>query len=737
MSGSRKKRPLRPFLLLSLLAALAFAAGCSDANTPGGESHIDASGNSISGWLSVPSGGTHTSSATREYGSGAFSCTQCHGSDLSGGISGASCFGNPAGCHHGPVAGWVADSPAAQNHGVSAKKAPGSSGFVSCQICHGKDFSGGGSQVSCFTCHEVNAPHPAQPWRGSPYTHTTVDNANVPVCAQCHYPGSPNNPPNHPATPAPAGTAPGCLNNTLCHGENPVPHPVDNAWVTTPPAAQPHGNDAKAALGATTGFSYCQTCHGTGTTSPANFGGGSSGVDCYTCHGVSAPHAPKPWRAFAGSPYTHTTTVEAGNATVCAQCHFPGSPNNPANHPATPAPAGTAPGCFNSTLCHGQTFHPAGWDQSTQHGPAAKQEPSGSGGFAYCQNCHGDGTNFSGGAVGISCYTCHLPTANSPHASQWRTGDTYVHTTTGTGNATVCAYCHLNGANSPIAAPSPPAPAGTAPGCFNSTLCHGSGGIAHPVPYNDSSHYTVTSATFPGSCSSCHDVSAPSTKVGPVCQTCHVAASPLAAANCTSCHASPPDGAAPAGAVYANIAGAHAAHIALTSAGTPISCDTCHNGLGTGTLNHYNRAKARVAPGDAALLAAYNAKTVPFSFDNAALSCSNVSCHGGQATPNWQTGTLNVNTQCTNCHASGTAQYNGYSSGEHTKHASELGLPCTTCHNTTTLAGNHFTTLSTTAMEGPASATIGGTGTVVTSYSAGSCTPSVGASGGCHGTRSW
>jgi hypothetical protein len=50
---------------------------------------------------------------------------------------------------------------------------------------------------------------------------------------------------------------------------------------------------------------------------------------------------------------------------------------------------------------------------------------------------------------------------------------------------------------------------------------------------------------------------------------------------------------------------------------------------------------------------------------------------------------------------------------------------------------NHFTTLSTPAMEGPASATIGGTGTVVTSYSAGSCTPSVGSSGGCHGTRSW
>ena len=243
-------------------------------------------------------------------------------------------------CHNeaGHPAGWADMSPTAtvQPHGAAAKKdnTVSGQGFASCQTCHGANFAGGSANVSCFLCH--GQPHAPKPWRGSPYTHTDTDPSNAPVCAQCHRNANP-------------GT-PGCFNNTLCHA-TPVPHPVDNTWVTTPPAAQPHGNNAKAAPGATTGFSYCQVCHGTGTTSPANFGGGSSGKSCYPCHGVSAPHAPKPWRASAGSTYNHTNTNLA-NAPVCAQCHFLGSPNNPPNHPATPAPDNTAPGCFNSTLCH-------------------------------------------------------------------------------------------------------------------------------------------------------------------------------------------------------------------------------------------------------------------------------------------------------------------------------------------------------------------------------------------------
>ncbi len=698
-------------LSLILLVAFAGIAGCGSDDSP--DVMV-----SPPGWVAVPSGGQHATSATLTYISngGTSSCAECHGADLSGGTSKVSCFGNPAGCHHGPVANWATPS----GHGATAKKAPGSSGFASCQICHGGDFRTprGDANRTCYSCHSL-APHPNGPWRSSAgSTHTNTDPSNASVCANCHRNANP-------------GT-PDCFNNTLCHAQPGAPHPVGNpAWYATPPAAQPHGsvdNGAKGAPGSTTGFLYCQACHGTGT----DFAGGSSGVSCTNspnaaCHGagVASPHPPTPWR---GSPYTHATT-DPGNASVCANCHRNANPGTP--------------DCFNNTLCHAQPGapHPVGnpaWyatpPAAQPHGSVdngAKGAPGSTTGFLYCQACHGTGTDFAGGSSGVSCTNspnaaCHGAGVASPHPpTPWR-GSPYTHATTAPGNASVCANCHRN------------ANPGT-PGCFNNTLCHAQPGtVQHPIPYNDASHYAVTSTTFTGSCGGCHDVSSPSTKVGPVCQACHVAASPLTAADCTSCHASPPNGGP--GAAYANIAGAHAVHIALTSAGTPISCDTCHNALGPSLLdnNHYNRAKSRVEPGDVAFLTTYNAESGTSSFNSAAFSCSNVSCHGGVArsagTPlNWRTGTLAVNTACTSCHDLGTAQFNSYNSGEHPLHVIDEGLSCTECHNTTTLAVNHFTNLGTTEMEGPASATIGGGTTSIPAgnYNGISCDPR------CHRRRNW
>ena len=718
-------------------------------------------------------------------------CASCHADGANSTVKPATpaaagtapgCFNNTL-CHAtvGHPTGW--NDP--NQHGTSAKSQ--TNGFSVCQSCHGSTFTGGSTGGSCFVCHGVSAPHSPKPWRGTGRTHTSTDPGNAPVCATCHAGGA--NSTVMPSTPAAAGTAPGCFNNTLCHAT--VGHPT--GW--NDPTQ--HGVSAKSQAD---GFSVCQTCHASG------FSGGSSGISCFGCHGVNAPHAPAPWR---GTIYTHTTT-DQGNAPVCAICHANGA--NSTVKPSTPAPAGTAPGCFNNTLCHATTGHPVGWSASSQHGASAKSQANG---FALCQTCHA--TGFTGGTSGVSCFTCHG--VNAPHApAPWR-GTISTHATSDPGNAPVCASCHTGGTNSTVK-PSTPAPAGTAPGCFNSTLCHGT--IVHPFGWSASSQHGVTAeqnfaacktchgATYQGgsaatTCYQCHngpglDHPAPAwvvldhktaalagttvcqkchgtdylgggsqiackschmedqTKVhmlswypdvrtnhrayalangtstcastychgtaltgvalsGPSCSTCHTW--PFTTASCGACHGIPPTGTA-----FPDTAGRHSAHTAVSAA---VVCNTCHQGAGSGTVLHQNGVPDVIAN------ATYNAKSGAASFNATANTCSNVSCHGGKVTPSWLTGTINVNTQCTSCHASGTTQYNSYNSGAHTFHIVSRSLACTACHDTTKLAVNHFTTLGTSAMEGPAS------GTIVTAvnYNGTTCNPSAGGLSGCHSSKTW
>jgi hypothetical protein len=466
MPKANNARALWPVLVI-VVAALA-AGGCSSSTTTSGLSLVDEQGGHPANFLS-----THPGFAV----SSVSQCTLCHGDDLKGGIANTSCF--TAACHHGTKTGWVVFPPGPpQGHGTSAKKKPGSSGFVSCQICHGKDFLGGSVKVACLSagCHggTGQSPHPAQ-WRtGSDYVHSTTDEGNASVCAQCHLAGA-NSPIGPPSPPAPAGTPPGCFNSTLCHSENPVPHPVGSTWVTTPPAAQPHGNSAKATPSSSEGIAYCRVCHG---TSGGNFNGGTAQVSCQNvaCHGGTgnSPHASR-W--FQGDTYVHITT-DPGNASECAFCHF--NEPNAGNHSPTPPPAGSNPGCFNNTLCHGGSLsvHPAGWfvrpPGPQPHGQSAKADPSGGGqGFAFCRLCHGTSTgNYNGGAVQFSCQivACHGGGGLSPHAAQWLPGDTYSHTSTNTGNAPECGFCHYGESGGGNHLPTPP-PAGS--GCFNGTLCHG------------------------------------------------------------------------------------------------------------------------------------------------------------------------------------------------------------------------------------------------------------------------
>ncbi|MCP2500097.1 MAG: CxxxxCH/CxxCH domain-containing protein [Deltaproteobacteria bacterium] len=746
-------------LSLILLVAFAGIAGCGNDNSP--DSMI-----SPPGWVAVPSGGQHAKSATRDYiaYSESIPCTECHGADLSGGASKVSCFGNPSDCHHGPVAGWVATPPAVQAHGAAATQAPGSSGFVSCQICHGSSFTGGGSQVSCFPCHGANAPHPARPWLGPTYTHVAASAEIAPVCVQCHFPGSPVNPPNHPATPAAAGTPPGCFNSTLCHGATGpvgVIHPVPFPGATHTSADPTSFNADCSACHAVTGVSpnsaapLCTVCHHSAASLPF--------TNCTSCH--ARPPSGTAYPDVAGSHAGHDALANV--TMVCASCHN-GLGSGTAGHydraNARPgkAPLRVPPGEAAFLTVYNAKAGPAAFDNAT----------------LACANvsCHGGVTapNWRTGSIDgntdTGCRQCHRigAAAGNPENNSPFSGLHAAHLSTTVGGPVLCTDCHamangtagalnhykfLNTPQMEGPAGDTVAPNGSAANyaAANQTCgtftCHTivhvnfswSGGASHTVPFTGSIHTSVTSSNFAANCGSCHSETGAAAKIGPTCTACHQAASPLTSLNCTSCHGDPPSG-----ATYPNVAGKHAVHGALPGVGV---CNPCHNGLDAGSPEHYNRANAqsgkdalRVEPGDIAFLSTYNAKSGPASFNATSRICSNVSCHGGQATPDWQTATANaidVPNACPSCHVSGTTQYNSYFSGDHARHISAFGLSATTCkrcHNVVKVnVSGHFQNLATRTFEQLPRETI----LPAVGYNGHSCNPDAGGLTGCHRKENW
>jgi hypothetical protein len=310
------KRALVVFFCLGVIVSV---VGCK--STPNSQALINPdTGKHADGWITA-----HPA----YYIADPTQCTDCHGTDLRGGITRISCFSadlNGVSCHALGPAGHPANWALPAQHGAMAKNAPSRipiSGFSTCQLCHGTDLLGGSVGISCKSCH-TSAPHPTAWLPTSTYKHNTTDQANAQVCADCHANGA-NSPIPAPPTP-PAGTPIGCFNNTLCHS---VLHPA--GWSSP----SQHGASAKAAPNASapSGFSVCQTCHGN------DFKGGTALQTCLNtaaCHGtgVMSPH-PSSWSP--DSTYKHNTTNQA-NAPVCALCHQ--------SNPGTP-------GCFNNTLCHG------------------------------------------------------------------------------------------------------------------------------------------------------------------------------------------------------------------------------------------------------------------------------------------------------------------------------------------------------------------------------------------------
>ncbi len=230
---------------------------------------------------------------------------------------------------------------------------------------------------------------------------------------------------------------------------------------------------------------------------------------------------------------------------------------------------------------------------------------------------------------------------------------------------------------------------------------------------------------------------------------CHTSSPAVNPTGCISCHGV--DSTGPDGTKAPNRANAHAKHLALTG----VSCGTCHAGSGSGTALHANGTV------DILFSTTFNAKTGSPSFNADNDACSAVSCHGGKTTPSWATGSIVIATDCLKCHEQGpvlqSPQYNSYYSGQATPigvtvnlHQLHLALndpsatpstseiTCTSCHNITTLASNHFSGLATPVFEGTPANTIGGGTTKISAYSPYvSTVPSGNCTTVCHANRYW
>lgn len=319
-----------------------------------------------------------------------------------------------------PVADPHGDDPLAGHAALAADSTE------SCKACHGEDYAGGSSGVSCLRCHPSGPPfrlHPPE-WANTLADHGTFPDAyhwSLCATAACH---------GTALGGSEAGTrnAPSCFASTACHQVTlPVPH---SRPFTAPASHGAQGRDREK---------YCFNCHG---TLPNVFDGGfiaSSAIlslpsgDCSGCHPAAEAH-PTRWQGSnditGGYSSSHRAVASAGIAMGCALCHSVAA--------AGAGPKTGAPSCFaasftnadgSATGCHagGPGGHPAGltWldrNAAAYHGSST----------LVCTNCHNLATD---------CIRCHFGPSGNFSPTSWTHGVIGGHDNLETyGN--VCDTCH-------------------------------------------------------------------------------------------------------------------------------------------------------------------------------------------------------------------------------------------------------------------------------------------------------
>ena len=286
--------------------------------------------------------------------------------------------------------------------------------FALCASCHGDDFAGGKSQVSCIGCHEEGPTacttcHAGGPTTGNHAAHRT---ANV-ACAECHRVPERWDSLGHLGAvevtfgPLASTTKPATYESgtcgVYCHGD------ARPRWDATP-------------------VQGCDRCHGAPPPSHVQ-------SDCATCHPADAPHVdgtlqvgrtagcdgchgaagdPAPPIDLAGNVFTTALGVGAHQAHLrapsgitapiaCTECHAVPATTTTAGHIDSALPAEVAPS--------------HGWNRTTQTCASAW--------------CHGASTPVWTQTGGAACGSCHgLPPATASHTGA---------------SPTECANCHPAG----------------------------------------------------------------------------------------------------------------------------------------------------------------------------------------------------------------------------------------------------------------------------------------------------
>ncbi|MBW1710829.1 MAG: hypothetical protein JRJ73_13270 [Deltaproteobacteria bacterium] len=416
----------------------------------------------------------------------------------------------------------------------------------SCTICHDADFSGIGNAISCFACHIDGPPfviHPSD-WTNAFYNHRGFYTAyNWTTCAASACHGT-----DLTGGRGSGETGPSCF-LAECHAAGPPPsHSLPYIQ------ASDHGQEARE------GQFACRNCHG---QPPHDFDGGfiadpsilnKSTGNCSSaaCHPAAKAH-PTNWQGtnedldvtYASS---HRVVTPPAVDTGCSLCH---KTDEPGTGPMAGAPSCFSPYFINSdgsaTGCHSggpAALHPIPFAEAVLHGPPAESD------LVQCQQCHAD--PFDGGPGSNPRF--NVPLGNLVNG---------------------CENCHdVN--------------------------------TAHPVPWMGiplSNHNLAGNLSI--ACALCHGVNLEG-DVGPACEACHTAGSPVILSNCSSCHNHPPDGALPASDFRPNREGAHDEHEVLRN--VTDNCAACHNGAGTESENHFDNTE----PADVSIFAVYNAKTAAY-----------------------------------------------------------------------------------------------------------------------------